>query len=264
MRWRKTWIFLALLIAAVAGLYVAGREPTRTPAPIAPLAAHGNFSGPIFVVGGTRGTGLEIVRIMRRRGDRVAALVRPGSDAAALEQLGVRVILGDALNPADLAAAFASERFAAVVSTLGTRSRDERRPDFEGNRNLFEAAKTAGVRRVVLVTVIGAGDSEGTGPWLARRFLARIIALKTQAEDALRGSGLDYTIIRPGGLIDRPAERHAFLTEDRAAFSWITRSDLAELTVRALDDPQTVNKVYHAFDPTRTRFWSIFQQIGAN
>jgi len=39
--------------------------------------------------------------------------------------------------------------------------------------------------------------------------------------------------------------------------SWIRRADLARLAVQALDDPAAVNQVYHAFDPDRTRFWSI-------
>jgi uncharacterized protein YbjT (DUF2867 family) len=93
---------------------------------------------------------------------------------------------------------------------------------------------------------------------MAGRFLREIIVLKTQAEDYLKSSGLDYTIIRPGGLLKSnlpPGE--VFLTEDTQAFSWIGRSDLAKLVVRALDDPQSINRTYHAIDPGRTRFWHM-------
>ena len=84
-----------------------------------------------------------------------------------------------------------------------------------------------------------------------------MLPLKTEAEEALRASGLDYTIIRPGGLLDKEAQGQAYLTEDTRSMSWIRRADLGALAVQALDDPRAIGKVYHAFDPERTRFWSI-------
>mgnify|MGYP003548753298 FL=1 len=84
-----------------------------------------------------------------------------------------------------------------------------------------------------------------------------MIPEKTKAEDYLKTSGLDYTIIRPGGLLDKDPQGRAYLTEDTGAMSWIRRADLAALTVQALDDPRAIGKVYHACDPDRTRFWSI-------
>jgi uncharacterized protein YbjT (DUF2867 family) len=80
---------------------------------------------------------------------------------------------------------------------------------------------------------------------------------KTRAEEHLRSSGLDYTIIRPGGLLGNEAENRAYLTPDTQSMSWIRRADLARLVVQALDDPRAAGHVYHAHDPDRTRFWSI-------
>lgn len=256
MKYPKTAVFFLLLALLALWLYVAGREPPRTAVVLAPLKTLAS-PGAILVIGGTHGSGLEIVRILRARGDEVTVFARPRSNTAVLEKLGAHIARGDAMNPADLAAACRSANFRAVVSTLGTRGKDRPRPDFIGNRNAIDAARAAGIRRFVLVTVIGAGDSAGVEPWLAGRFLREIIALKTQAEDHLRGSGLEWTIIRPGGLIEKSAQGTAVLTSDLLAFSWITRGDLARLTVQALDDPQTVNHTYHAFDPARTRFWSL-------
>ena len=117
--------------------------------------------------------------------------------------------------------------------------------------------RAAGTRRFILVTVVGAGDSLDAAPWFARRFLKIVIADKSQAEDYLRASGLDYTIVRPGGLLNKEAQGRAYLTGDTRAMSWIRREDLARLLVQALDDPKAIGKVYHAFDPDRTRFWAI-------
>ena len=101
----------------------------------------------------------------------------------------------------------------------------------------------------MLVTVIGAGDSRDAAPAIARYFLRKVIPEKAKAEDYLKTSGLDYTIIRPGGLLDKEPQGRAYLTEDTRAMSWIRRSDLAALMVQALDDPRAIGKVYHAFDP---------------
>ena len=261
MRFRKTKIFFGALALLCLVFYVAGIEPERAAAQIAPLSTHQTQSGPVLIVGGTRATGLEVARILLARGDAVTVLARPTSNTAEAQKLGAKVVRGNALSASDMTAALASDKFAAVITLLGTTGKDRPRPDFEGNKNVFDAAKAAGVRRVLFVTVIGTGDSAGREPWIAGRFLREVITLKSQAEDYLRASGLDYTIIRPGGLVDSDANNVAFLTGDHQSFSWIARGDLALLTVRALDDPQAVGQTYHAHDPKRTRFWVTFEQL---
>lgn len=260
MKYPKLTIFLGLVLLLVAWVLISGMEGERPRADLNPVSAAPG-AGSVLVIGGTRATGLEIVRVLRARGDDVVVLVRPSSDAGAAEALGARIVRGDAMNPPDLVAALASvpagSQFRAVVSTLGATSLEGPRPDFEGNRNAVDAARLAGVERFVLVTVIGAGESLEAAPAVARYFLRNVIPEKTKAEDYLKTSGLDYTIIRPGGLLDKEPQGRAYLTEDTRAMSWIRRSDLAALTVQALDDPRAIGKVYHAFDPDRTRFWSI-------
>lgn len=254
-------IVLGILAVLAAWLLISGMEGKRERAALDPPAAVPG-QGAVLVIGGTRATGLEIVKVLRARGDDVVVLAREGSDATAAERLGARIVRGDAMSPADLAAAFApsgpGEGYRAVVSTLGGRSVDGERPDFDGNRNVIDAARVAGVRRFVLVTVIGAGDSFKAAPWLSRRFLDRIMEAKTRAEDYLKASRLDYTIIRPGGLLDGEPEGRSYLTADTRAMTWIRRSDLALLAVQALDDRDSIGAVYHAFDPDRTRFWAMF------
>lgn len=215
--------------------------------------------GPIIVFGGTRATGLAVVRKLRERGEDVTVAVRKTSKTDTLRDLGVKTVIVDALNEDEVKAAFASGTYAAVVSTLGTnRGENAKRPDWDGNRNIIDAAKSAGVRRFVFVTVVGAGDSKGTAPWPAGKMLADVIALKTRAEDHLRSSGLDYTIIRPGGLGDVKETGTAFLAQDPQAFSYIARDDLAALTVSALGDAGTIGKVFSAYDPSRKIIWKMF------
>ena len=254
--------YVLLALVALAASYVfwlsgSSHVPVNVLAP-APYASPG---GPVIVFGGTRATGLEIVRMLRERGEDVTVAVRPSSDTAALKALGVKTVLANVLDPQEVNAALASAPFKAVISTIGTSRGDQaNRPDFVGNRNIIDAAKAVGAMRFVFITVIGAGDSADTAPLPARRALAEVIQLKTQAEDHLKASGLDYTILRPGGLSDGGATGTAFLAEDPQAFSYISRKDLAKLALDALGDPATIGKVYGAYDPSRKTLWKMFNE----
>jgi uncharacterized protein YbjT (DUF2867 family) len=251
-------LLLALVLTLAAYVFVFSGSSHE---PINVRAASGYTSpgGPILVFGGTRGTGLEIVRQLRERGETVTVAVRRTSNTVELQKLGVDTVIADALDVETVQAAMSSQTFAAVVSTLGTaRGEQDKRPDYIGNRNVMDAAKAAGVPRFVFITVIGTGNSADAAPRPSRNFLKEVIALKSQAEDHLRASGLDYTIIRPGGLGDVPATGTAVLVDDPAAFSYIGRIDLANLAVQALGDPTTIGKTYTAYDPSRKTMARMF------
>jgi len=250
-------MFALVLFALAYFFWLSGSS--YEPVNIRAAANYVSPGGPVLVFGGTRGTGLEIVRKLRERGESVTVAVRSTSDTRELEKLGIDTVVADALVTAQVNAAVASGNFVAVISTLGTtRGEKHKRPDFVGNRNVINAVKSAGINRFLLITVIGAGNSVEAAPGFSRRFLAEVIALKTQAEDHLRVSGLDYTIIRPGGLGDVPTTGTAVLAEDPGAFSFIGRADLADLVVQALGDPATVGKIYSAYDPRRRTMSTMY------
>ncbi|MDX2142379.1 MAG: SDR family oxidoreductase [Rhodospirillaceae bacterium] len=201
----------------------------------------------VIVFGASRETGLEATRILALRGDKVTAFVRPTSDRSGLAPLNVTYAVGDALDPPSIAAALAGGNYRAVICTIGG-ERGDRRPDYEGVRNIVDAAKAAGVRRFILVTVIGAGNSADAVSEQVKRFLGPVIELKTKAENHLMASGLDYTIIRPGGLNSLPASGLGRLYDDVMTMGQISRADLGALVVQALDDEETIGKIHHAID----------------
>lgn len=205
--------------------------------------------GGVLVFGGNRDTGLEVVRSLKSKGDAVTVFVRPTSDVAELQKLGVATVSGDALNAGDVKAAIAAGKYRAVVSSLGGR-RGEPRPDYEGVKNVVDGAKAAGVRRMVLVTAIGVGDSAGAVSPAVHKILGPIFEQKVRGEDYLKASGLTYTIIRPGGLRSGVPTGAAKLTEDKTVGSEIYREDLGQVTAATIDDPKTYNKTYSAIDPT--------------
>ena len=248
---------ILIVLAVIAVLVLLSFRTTQYPvfemeADAAPEGGHH-----VLLFGGTRNTGLEVAKILAGRGDRVTAFVRPSSDRSGLEPLGVSFAVGDALDLESVQAAFAGGDYTSVITTVGCFSCDPR-PDYLGNRNIFDAAEEVGVQRMVFVTSIGSGDSEMAAPWLARVFLREILPLKTQAEDHLMASGLDYTIIRPGALRSRPPTGKGYLSESRDAEGIINRSDLAGLIVEALDDNATTGKVLAAVDSEMSYPWDLF------
>ena len=211
-----------------------------------------------LIFGATRNTGLEVAKLLTARGDSVTVFVRETSDRSQVEPLGVDFVVGDALEPDSVAAAFAAGEFDAVLTTIGG-FRGPNPPDFVGNRNIFDAAKGAGVDRVIMISTIGAGDSDVAIPWVSNLILSDVAALKTQAEDHLKASGLAYTIIRPGGLPFDIGTGSGLLSEDPAAFGFIAREDLARLVVSSFDDDRTAGKTFSAMDPART---TLFYRAG--
>ncbi|MDG1463350.1 MAG: SDR family oxidoreductase [Gammaproteobacteria bacterium] len=249
--------FIALVILIAAGALLSMRaivpdelykpEPLATPQTASTAASY-------LVFGGRKNTGLEVIKVLRARGERVTAVIRPSSmtpeKTSHLKALGVDIIAGDALSEDDLARAFAAGDYVAVVSTIGCFKCDPP-SDAIGNQNITDAASKAGVKRIIQVSSIGAGDSYNTAPLLSRLALTDILPLKTEAEDYLKQSGLDYTIVRPGGLKRDSKSGFGYLTENHETFGFIDREDLARLIVGALDNDQTIGKTYHAADEKR-------------
>jgi len=252
------WLILAFVLFVASYVFVFSAS-FHTPVNVLVPAAYVSPGGPIIVFGGNRATGLDIVRMLRERGEDVTVAVRATSDTTTLKAIGAQTVVADALDAASVQAAFAARGYRMAISTLGTsRGENAKRPDFIGNRNVIAAAKASGVQRIVFVTVVGTGNSYEAAPRPARRFLKDVIALKGQAEDHLRASGVPYTIIRPGGLNDLNSTGTAVLADDPMAFSYIARADVAQLAVAAVGDPATANKTYNAFDPSRRTLWKQF------
>ncbi|MGI9308611.1 MAG: SDR family oxidoreductase [Gammaproteobacteria bacterium] len=202
----------------------------------------------ILIFGASQRTGLEVARLLAGRDTAVRAFVRATSDRSGLEPLGVEYAVGDALDADSVNAAFEAGNVSAVVCTIGG-TRGEPRPDVEGTQNIVNAAVAHGVKRMVMVTAIGAGDSRAVLSENALKFLGAVMDLKDQAEAALTESGLDWTILRPGGMASEAATGTAIKTEDHTVMGMIQRADLAALVVECLDDSSTIGRIYHTIDP---------------
>lgn len=202
----------------------------------------------VFIFGGTRGVGLEAVKQLVEAGRSVTVLVRPSSDLTALSKTGAKTVVGDALNRDSIDAALATGAFDAAISTLSGSPESGYDADSVGNINAIDASADAGVERFVLISSIGVGDSADALPQRALDALKTVLEAKGEAEDHLRASGLDYTIIRPAGLTNKPASGEGYLTEDTSAGGIISRAEVARLAIDALSDADTLGKTLSAVE----------------
>jgi uncharacterized protein YbjT (DUF2867 family) len=118
-----------------------------------------------------------------------------------------------------------------------------------GVRNVVDAALEADVRRMVLISASGV-----TNPDHPLNKLGNVMVWKLKGEDHLRESGLPYTIIRPGGLLDKDAGQFRIVLRQgddlpyTSKLSVTTRGDLALLCLAALDAEEFRNVTLEAFN----------------
>ncbi|MEA5582393.1 SDR family oxidoreductase [Nodularia harveyana UHCC-0300] len=203
----------------------------------------------IFLAGASRGVGKEIAQCLSVGNLPVKALLRNEAAVTELTAMGIKTVMGDALNVSDLEAAILTdEPIHTIISTIGGLPSEGERADYLGNKNLIDVGVKAGIKRFILVSSIGTGNSAGALPPQALATLGPVLVEKDKAEQHLISSGLIYTIIRPGGLKSEPATGNGILTEDPGVVGTIHRPDVAELVCRCLNSPASHHKTLSAVD----------------
>ncbi len=202
----------------------------------------------IFLAGASRGVGREIAKCLVEQNQKVKAMLRTEAARPDLEAMGIEVAIADAFDPATVEQAMMGESIDAVITTIGGVPQEGQRPDYLGNKNLIDAAVKAGVKKFILVTSIGTGNSVVALSPQALETLGAVLAEKEKAEQHLMASGLTYTIIRPGGLKSEPATGNGVLTEDPKVAGMIHRADVAQLVCSCLFSDAANSKVLSAID----------------
>jgi putative NADH-flavin reductase len=202
----------------------------------------------LTVFGATGGTGTEVVKQALAAGDEVIAVVRNRSRLAVPAHDGLRVVEADVMD-ADAIAPLVADRD-AVVSALG--SHEGRRPTTvcgDGVTSIIKAMEQGRTRRLAVVSASGPFIDDGDGPiiryvgkplvqWMLKNGFADLVAM----EEKVRGSGLDWTIVRPPRLTNSSRRRRyrTELNRNVRGGARISRADLADFILRALPDPAYV------------------------
>ncbi len=191
----------------------------------------------VLVLGATGGSGRLIVRDALAKGHSVVALVRSKAKA---DLPGVHMIEGDARDEGTLTRAL--NGCDAVVSSLGTgMGFSEVSLLTVATRALVTAMTRSGVRRLVCISALGVGDSKGHGGFVFDRLfqpllLSRAYKDKDGQGSRIRGSSLDWVIVRPAMLTNDPARGRVRAVTDLTAVNGgkIARADVARFVVEQL------------------------------
>jgi putative NADH-flavin reductase len=202
----------------------------------------------ILIIGGTRGIGLESVDFALELGHHVTLLARQ-PDKVRVRHERLRVVPGDVLDAQSVNSAMKEQD--AVILSLGMGITFSPVKLFsEGTRNVLRAMAEHGVRRLVCVTGIGAGDSRGHGGFLYDRiFQALLIRTvyedKDRQEALIRASDRDWVIAWPGFLTNGPrtGKYRALTRLEGVTAGKISRADVADfLLLKAIEGDEWVGK----------------------
>jgi putative NADH-flavin reductase len=213
----------------------------------------------LTIFAATGGIGRQVLDQAVAAGHDVIAVVRnpkklPGD---------VRTVMADLAAPDPAALEFAVDGADAVLSGLGPRSNAEAGIVSRGTRAIVQAVQATDVRRIVVVSAAPIGTvpslgrpnppkhDPGDGFFMRNLFgpLVKVALRKHYAdlammEDVLRDSGLDWTIVRPPRLTDKPLTgtyRTAYRQNLRGG-TLVSRADVAHYMLRALELPETIKQ----------------------
>ena len=190
----------------------------------------------VVVAGGHGKVGMRLLRLLAEHGHRARGLVRNPDHVAELADIGAEAVVCDMEALEDLSGCCTGADAVVFAAGAGPGSGPERKQtvDLGAAVKLMEA----GVRRYVMVSAISAGRP---GDWSEP--MRPYYEAKAEADRRLEESGLDYTIVRPGGLTDGAGTGAVTVGTDLARGD-IPRDDVAAVLLAVLETPSSIGKTF--------------------
>jgi len=194
----------------------------------------------VVIAGGHGKVALRLEKLLAERGDSPRGIIRHTEQAADLEAIGAEPIVLDLENVDDISDGLAGADAVVFAAGAGPGSGPARKRtvDYGGAVKLIDAANAKGIRRYVIVSSINANRPENWSDQMRPYFEA-----KAEADQAVAESGLDYTIVRPGGLTDDPGTGTVQIAETLEGGS-ISRDDVAAVIAQVLVADNTIGKAF--------------------
>ena len=205
----------------------------------------------ILIVGASGRLGSVVVQHLLTQGKSIRVMTRNPLGLAHLKQQGAEIVRGDLLDPTSLASACqgVEQVLAAAHALDGKGDNNPQTVDDMGNRHLIDAAKAAGVRHFIFISVQGASPDSPL----------EFFRIKYRIEEYLQASGLNFTILRPSAymelwaqLIGQPIREQGKTTifgRGNNSINFVSVEDVARFVSIALDDPRTRNTVIEVGGP---------------
>ena len=255
---KKLFLFITLLVVVYPAAYASNAKDKTL-----------KSENSVLVIGATGRTGRLVVAQLQERGIPYYAGVRDLAKGKQVFGPKAPLIQLDVTDKKSLL--LATKNITHVISTASANARTAnenivKAVEFTGNANLAMAAKQNGIQRVVLVSSLGVTHKDH----FLNRVAHNVLLWKYEGEKALRASGVDYTIVRPGGLKDGPRKEMAIAFmqgDDKDKSGFIHRSDVAKICIEALFTPAASRKTFETIlieGPTTTNFAGAFKDLKAD
>jgi uncharacterized protein YbjT (DUF2867 family) len=195
----------------------------------------------VLVAGGHGKVALRLLRVCAERGDWARGLIRKPEQAGDLESTGAEPVIFDLEADDDLARHVAGSDAVVFAAGAGPGSGADRKRtvDCGGAVKLIDACRASDVGRYVMVSSMGVRrPGEHSGP------MEPYLDAKAEADERLRASGLDYTIVRPGRLSDESGSGLIEVGAPLERRGEVPRDDVAATLVAVLDEPRTTGLTF--------------------
>lgn len=203
----------------------------------------------LIVFGATGGTGKHIVEQALEQGHVVTAFVRDPSKVDIMHS-NLTIAKGDIMNVATIIPAMQGQE--AVLCAIGAPANKTGKIRSDGTKNILQAMKATGVKRLICQTSMGYGDTKkflDQTPFIFKYIIVPFILKKAFADHAvqeeyIKQSQLDWTIARPANLTDDARTgnyKHGFPVTEKKLKMKISRADVADFMLKQL----TTNTYLH-------------------
>ena len=197
----------------------------------------------VLVVGANGQIGQKIVKqIQDSEEHSVVAMVRKNEQKEQLEKEGIEAVLANLEDSVDNLTKALSGADAVIFSagSGGSTGADKTLLiDLDGAIKMMEASEQAGVDRFLIISALGADKRENWSEEIKSYYVA-----KYYADKALEKSNLNYTIIRPGALVNEPGTGNVWAGTE-FEYGKIPREDVAKVAVTSLTAEQTYRKAFN-------------------
>jgi uncharacterized protein YbjT (DUF2867 family) len=198
----------------------------------------------VLVIGGHGQVGLRLLRLLAHTGHRGRGVIRNPKQAGDLEAAGAEAVLCDLERGQDLRPNLGAADAIVFAAGAGPGSGPARKRtvDYGAAVQSMEAAVDLGVTRFVIVSSIGTHDIAG-----AAEAMRPYLQAKRDADDALKQSGLAWTIVKPGHLTHAPGTGHVRVSRRLGGRADIPRDDVALVLLECLQAPNTIGVEFELF-----------------
>lgn len=194
----------------------------------------------VLVAGAHGNTGKLIVKNLRLEGHEPYAMIRKEEQKAEMEQLGGIPVLADLESDGDVGRAVKGMDAVIFAAGSGSKTGPEKTTDVDrdGAIRLIDATEKDGIKKFVMLSSMGADD-----PTQVEGGFRHYLQMKHDADEHLKKSELDYTIVRPGGLTNEQGTEK-IKAGDSVGQGEVPREDVAKTIISVLQEPNAYHKTF--------------------